>query len=58
MPAFDPILAYRAYIDCLNRQDWAVLGRYVGEACSIMAGLWAFRAIRPCWKMISAPSPI
>lgn len=32
MPAFDPSLAYRAYIDCLNRQDWAVLGRYVGEA--------------------------
>ncbi len=22
---------YRAYIDCLNRQDWDNLGRYVGE---------------------------
>ncbi|MBU9160487.1 ester cyclase [Burkholderia multivorans] len=22
---------YRAYIDCLNRQDWAALGRYVGD---------------------------
>ncbi|MBC9177764.1 ester cyclase [Pseudoroseomonas ludipueritiae] len=21
---------YRAYIDCLNRRDWAELGRYVG----------------------------
>jgi len=22
---------YRAYIDCLNRQDWDELGRYVGD---------------------------
>jgi predicted ester cyclase len=22
---------YRAYIDCLNRQDWAELGRYVDD---------------------------
>lgn len=23
--------AYQAYIDCLNRQDWPTLGRYVGD---------------------------
>jgi predicted ester cyclase len=23
---------YRAYVDCLNRQDWARLGDYVGDA--------------------------
>ena len=31
MPAPNLPDRYRAYIDCLNRQDWAVLGRYVGD---------------------------
>lgn len=27
----DPAATYRAYIDCLNRQDWANLGQFVHD---------------------------
>ena len=27
----DPSILYRAYIACLNTQDWAQLGRFVGD---------------------------
>jgi predicted ester cyclase len=27
----DLAACYRAYIDCLNRQDWPALGQYVGD---------------------------
>ncbi len=31
MTGTDLAALYRGYIDCLNRQDWDDLGRYVGE---------------------------
>ena len=31
MPATSVPDLYRAYIDCLNKQDWALLGRYVDD---------------------------
>lgn len=31
MTEIDLALRYRAYIDCLNRQDWTRLGDYVGD---------------------------
>ena len=32
LPVTDLPDLYRAYIDCLNRQDWTALGRYVDDA--------------------------
>ena len=31
MTATDLAMRYRAYIDCLNRQDWAALDQYVAD---------------------------
>ena len=31
MPAAELASIYRAYIDCLNRQDWAALGTFVDD---------------------------
>ncbi|MCA3827624.1 MAG: ester cyclase, partial [Burkholderia sp.] len=31
MTETDLATRYRAYIDCLNRQDWAALGEYVAD---------------------------
>ncbi len=39
---------YRRYIDCLNRQDWETLGRYVGETVSYngkLIGLTGYRSM-------------
>ncbi|MBZ9935164.1 ester cyclase [Mesorhizobium sp. BR1-1-16] len=39
---------YRGYIDCLNRQDWAVLGSFVDEAVEYggtTIGLAGYRAM-------------
>ncbi|MBN3766110.1 ester cyclase [Burkholderia sp. Ac-20365] len=31
MSGSDLAAVYRGYIDCLNRQDWATLGQFVGD---------------------------
>jgi predicted ester cyclase len=39
---------YRGYIDCLNRQDWALLGDYVGDEVQRngeMLGLVGYRTM-------------
>ena len=39
---------YRAYIDCLNRQDWAALGRFVDDNAvhnGRLIGLSGYRAM-------------
>lgn len=44
----DLAMHYRAYIDCLNRQDWPALGRYVADHVihnDRLLGLAGYRAM-------------
>ncbi|ALL66460.1 ester cyclase [Paraburkholderia caribensis MBA4] len=48
MNASDLSDVYRGYIDCLNRQDWATLGRFVGDDVTYNGeriGLSGYRAM-------------